>query len=752
VTNAANLPVAAVTITTVPVTGSVSTDTTGAFTLADVPIGSYAVSAARTGYASSTLVNVGVASGLTTNITLATDSSATGAISGTVTDSKIPPNPIAGAVVTIPGTSFSATTGADGTFTLADVPPGPVFVAATSPSSAYLDTETHDAVSVAPGATVAGVKLVLSARPSDSATHVGMAACSGCHGDRVAAHQSSAHYRSLTRIQRDANDKAVPGAFARMLNPTLAAPRTVMVPLAGTITVLSTSPTTVAGAGGTLFSSGTDCGSTPPAAATACKLVAGDEIGYTPVGLGWTKIGTIASVDNDGQVTLTANATFAPGVTALTTATKYGVKRLSRAYHKMLPEDANDIVAPAWPGVKATNPNYDANDPCIYGDAPSGQTCAAGGTTKYGAGQANVYWCNLKDGVNYANDEYVQKFGGTSYSCSDGAFYNGVSAPAVPMVHLEVIYGGQGDKDGTGAPHVNVGVFKQRFQGRLADIKAADAWVYTAGKALDSLTLPIQILESGDKVNGGFKMNGYHPTEQKFPGESWTQRTRTFSHGCAGCHNTGMNIDWDTATVTLPYGRDGAPANSPMQFAAIKSYSFIDENITCEQCHGPGSEHVAAQGGLGNSIINPRYMTAESNRQVCGKCHAYDDATNARPAQDYGFEFPWNSDNASKLGGGEFIAGVFQLSDFFDNWDERKVDDEALWDPGATEACSMVRRTASSTRCWRSRSTRTTRTRRPRARAATTLTRSTAERRRQSPRWAIRICSRAPITATTCSA
>jgi hypothetical protein len=42
---------------------------------------------------------------------------------------------------------------------------------------------------------------------------------------------------------------------------------------------------------------------------------------------------------------------------------------------KMLPVDATDIVAPNWPGVKATNPNYDANDPCIYGNAATG--CAA---------------------------------------------------------------------------------------------------------------------------------------------------------------------------------------------------------------------------------------------------------------------------------------------------------------------------------------------------------------------------------------
>jgi len=116
----------------------------------------------------------------------------------------------------------------------------------------------------------------------------------------------------------------------------------------------------------------------------------------------------------------------------------------------------------------------------------------------------------------------------------------------------------------------------------------------------------------------------------------------------------------------------------------VKSYSFIDENITCEQCHGPAASHALSGGGKANSIINPKYMTAEAQRQVCAKCHAYDDATNAKPAQDYGFEFAWNSDNAAKLGGGDFVAGVYEISDFFDNWSEIDVDDEAFWDPGAT--------------------------------------------------------------------
>jgi hypothetical protein len=596
-----------------------------------------------------------------------------GTISGTVTDAKA--TGLQGVEVSVEGTPILVTTDANGVFTLSGLQPGPVFLYAKAPSNAYLDTETKAAVFVKADGPVNGVSLILSARPADTAQYLGEAACALCHQQMADLH-GSAHNRSLTRIARTPANTgpADAGAFARVLNATLTTPRTVMVPLAGTISASSAS-NVITGVG-TLFQSG----------GAANALVVGDVIGYTPAGLVWQKIGTISAVNSDTSVTLTANAAFDPGVNSVA-GKQYSVVRLSKTYTKMLPVDSGDIVAPSWPGVTATNPNHDVNDPCIYA-APASGTCADGGVVKYADAQVKVYLCNLKgstvQGVTYVNDEYVQKFGGKAYSCDDGTFYDGTTTPAVPLAHIDVIYGGQGDKDVLGNPHPNMGVFKQRFQARLSDVKSAAAWNYTAGKELDSLTLPIQFLESGDKVNGGYKMNGYHPTEQKFPGESWTQRSRTFSHACAGCHNVGLKLEWDTVTVTIPFGRDGAPNNSPFTFAAVKSYSFKNENITCEQCHGPGATHAQTGGGKGNNIINPKYMTADAQGQVCGKCHAYDDGTNAKPAQDYGFEFPWNSDNAAKLGGGDFVAGVYEISDFFDNWSEIEVDDEAFWDPAVT--------------------------------------------------------------------
>jgi hypothetical protein len=697
VNDAAGAPLPGVSITTWPPSTTATSDAHGAFSLV-VSVGEYNITASKASYAPYTLAAVPVAAKATTNVSLVLSfaSTAPATITGTVTNSKeSSPDPIAGAVVSVDGQGAKATTDATGAFTLTGVAPGPVFLSVTPPDpSTYLPGDLRNAIMVNPGATVTGVHMIVSARPSDAATYIGLnAICQACHGslnqntgDKVGAVQSAAHNRSLARIARDANGAAAGGAWARLLNPALQSPRTVMIPLAGSIAVPAGAIVTGTG---TAWKStaASNCGS---GANLPCALQAGDVLGYTPKGLGWTVLGTIQSVDSDAQVTLAAAATFAPTVTSLPAGTPYSVERLSRTgYMHQWPEDANDIVAPfgSFPtntGVKATNPNYDPNDPKVYD-----------GT--YGDGQVNVYLCNLKgrtlstngaSKVTFPNDEYVAKFGGQPFTCSDGSFWDGTNTPTVPLVRIDVIYGGCGDVDGGMAPKENVGVFKQRYQGHLADVKVVSAWdppyASVADRDRDSVTLPVQLLQSGSQVNGGYLMNGYHPTENAFPGESWTQRSRTFSHACAGCHATGMTIDLATASYKLPIPRDGTITT--LNETVVTAYNFKDENITCEHCHGPASEHLAKGGGRATGIINPMYLTAEASRQLCGKCHGYDDAVSAKPDQTYGFEYPWNDDWKTKglVGGGNFVPGVFELKDAFANFGERGTDDEAFWDPART--------------------------------------------------------------------
>lgn len=564
--DASGAPLEGVSIDTNPASKTVTSAADGTFSLADVNMGSYAVTGSKSGYGPFTLANVGVAAGTTTNVSLVLQvaANAPGSISGRVTDAKSPAGPLAGVVVEVEGTELTATTAADGTYTISGVAPGPAFIAAKAPSAAFLDGETRNAAFVAAGGSATGIDLVLSARPTDAATYVGMSsACQACHSlltNQVTEFKSSAHFRSLSDISAN-----------RLVNPTLAAPRVV------------------------------------------------------------------------NNIDTATTFTYNPA--------------------KLWPMDANDIVDP---GVKAGAPDCNPAGPA----GASGSPCPS----------VSVYLCQPSPG------EYAMKFGGKSYTCADGnelGRTNPAPAGTVPLVRIAIVYGGEGDRDEHLATRPNLGVFKQRFLAPLSDVAVATAWTYTAtaDKARDTLTLPVQITQSG---NGGPKFAGYHPTEQKFPGESWTQRSRTFSHACAGCHNTGMTIAWDMENVPINVNTPRDDGVAVMSEAAIKSYDYKDLNITCEHCHGPASEHIAAGGGKGKGIINPKYMTAEAERQMCGKCHAFDATANSVPAQDYGFEYPWNADNLSKIGNGDFLAGIFEIADYIGNWDERTVDEETFWDPTKT--------------------------------------------------------------------
>ncbi len=179
-------PIAAVAITTNPPSATATNDGQGKFSLANVPIGVYGVVATKASYATYTLPNVGVAANVTTSVSLVltVDPGALATVSGTVTNSKDTPDPIANATVAVEGQSVTTTTSSSGAFTLTGVTPGPIFLKVSPPDlTKYLPTDTREAIFVNPNDAVANVKLVVSARPSDTATYIGMSQlCIACHG------------------------------------------------------------------------------------------------------------------------------------------------------------------------------------------------------------------------------------------------------------------------------------------------------------------------------------------------------------------------------------------------------------------------------------------------------------------------------------------------------------------------------------------------------------------------------------------
>ncbi|MBW2736742.1 MAG: carboxypeptidase regulatory-like domain-containing protein, partial [Deltaproteobacteria bacterium] len=198
----AGAKIAGVTVTTEPATATVTTDADGGFTFTDIAVGSYRLTASFEGKGAASLM-VGVAGGSTTNVSLRLSpdvQSTVASVSGKVVNVK--GSGIAGATVTVEGQPISATTGADGAFEFTAVEAVFVFLEVAPPSADYLRGETRRAVHVAAGAKVTNVEVVLSSRPSDSASWVGGATCTGCHtanhGHIISGVKDSAHGRFVT--------------------------------------------------------------------------------------------------------------------------------------------------------------------------------------------------------------------------------------------------------------------------------------------------------------------------------------------------------------------------------------------------------------------------------------------------------------------------------------------------------------------------------------------------------------------------
>lgn len=86
---------------------------------------------------------------------------------------------------------------------------------------------------------------------------------------------------------------------------------------------------------------------------------------------------------------------------------------------------------------------------------------------------------------------------------------------------------------------------------------------------------------------------------------------------CASCHLNGWERYQDQATGQYLVRAVDDPAGE----MNIDDDPAMDEiNVGCENCHGPGSEHVANPEGS-RSIVNPTYLSSERASVVCGRCH-----------------------------------------------------------------------------------------------------------------------------------
>jgi len=96
-----------------------------------------------------------------------------------------------------------------------------------------------------------------------------------------------------------------------------------------------------------------------------------------------------------------------------------------------------------------------------------------------------------------------------------------------------------------------------------------------------------------------------------FEGVDYPYLTRPVVPGCLQCHASGMQ----PRALTL-----NGYATPP----------FLENGVSCERCHGPGSDHVAK----GARMLNPAKLASAARDSVCAQCHLSGEVRVAKPGKE----------------------------------------------------------------------------------------------------------------------
>jgi len=136
---------------------------------------------------------------------------------------------------------------------------------------------------------------------------------------------------------------------------------------------------------------------------------------------------------------------------------------------------------------------------------------------------------------------------------------------------------------------------------------------YWVGSGIDNaqLSLPFTYLFDDKRWVPRGEVFLHPPDEQRHQIQVWNV-------SCIRCHTTG---------------------GQPLTGSRPIQTRVAEMGIACEQCHGPGEAHIAAnqspfrrylehvQGGGDPTIVNPARLAAKAGSQVCGQCHSLTEVT-----------------------------------------------------------------------------------------------------------------------------
>lgn len=219
--------------------------------------------------------------------------------------------------------------------------------------------------------------------------------------------------------------------------------------------------------------------------------------------------------------------------------------------------------------------------------------------------------------------------------------------------------------------HPNFGEGKQRYMARVQDVPYLAKWmkengVSRVGQKQDYVPfMPVYMVQDGTPA--GSKVladaeSGVPMFWQKSP-KDWAKPDNLLSRNCAGCHATGLTIKTQ---------------DFPGYKSVVTDWDYKDLNVTCERCHGPGSEHAETTDKA--KIIAPQHLTAKAGNQLCGQCHGSHDGKSQNPMGV--FKPPFDAKYKDTLGHGFFVPGVYDLETFYFKFDEARVDRGTDWKGG----------------------------------------------------------------------
>ncbi|MBI2375247.1 MAG: NapC/NirT family cytochrome c [Deltaproteobacteria bacterium] len=111
--------------------------------------------------------------------------------------------------------------------------------------------------------------------------------------------------------------------------------------------------------------------------------------------------------------------------------------------------------------------------------------------------------------------------------------------------------------------------------------------------------------------------NAQYWYDEAVPGLRTPSKSKSFDNNCAGCHFTGYSL---TGDATVGYRAHAVPdEKGDMDYDGDGLAEAM--NISCESCHGPGSEHWE-KAGRGHAIVTPGLLTPEREVAICTQCHS----------------------------------------------------------------------------------------------------------------------------------